>query len=107
MLKAILITLTSWFIGLLFVVTDGQDFTHAVVWIACCLVAATPWWWEMSRRHGHPRRIVAALVVALNLVITLQLATELPEAWRAQHRWNDFSEGATPNRPMKLPIRPQ
>jgi len=107
MLKAILITVGSWLIGSLFLLRDGQHFTHAVVWIACSVVAATPWFWQMSRRHGPFRRLLAALMVTLNLVALVQLAIDLPEAWRAQHRWDNFTETATPNLPMKLSIPPQ
>jgi hypothetical protein len=100
MLKAIFITATSWFIGILFFVNDGQDFTHAVVWIACCIAAAIPWCWHLSRRHGPVRRILAAAVVTLNVAVTVQLAIELPEAWRRQHRWDGLTATATPNQPL-------
>ena len=107
MLKAILISVGSWLFGGLFLLTDGQYFTHTVVWLGCSIVAATPWFWQMSRRHGTVRRLSGALVVALNLAPAVQLATELPEAYRMLHRWDGFTGAATSNKPMKLSIPPQ
>jgi len=104
MVKAILITIGSWLIGSLFLLTDGQYFTHNMVWLGCCVVAALPWFWQMSRRYRPLRRFFAALVITMNLALAVRFAADLPDAWRKQHR---FRSVATPNQPLNLSVPPQ
>ena len=98
MLIATLITIAVWSVGAIFLTTDGQFFVHTVILVGSGVVSATAWLWQASRRQAPGRRIVAAVVLALNLMALVWLSVGLPEAWRKQQR---FKAAATSNQALQ------
>ena len=86
MLGRTVITLAVWLVGFLFLVTNGEHFTHGLVVLGCCVFGSLPWVPLVSRRQDARRRIAALVVVGLSAAVIVRVSSHLPAAYDAQHR---------------------
>jgi len=95
MLRRTVITLAVWLVGFLFLLTDGQHFTHGLVVLGCCVLGSLPWVPLVFRRQDARRRIAAIVVVGVSAAVIVRVSRHLPSAYDAQRQFN--THAATPN----------
>src|SRR5687767_6005453 len=88
------ITIAAWVVGALFLVSDGQVFTHGLVILAACVAGAAPWLPLLSSRQTSQRRAVAGMVVGLSAVVMVWMGLGLPKAYEAQRGRNERTAAA-------------
>ena len=99
MIGRTVITVAIWLVGLLFLFTNGQHFTHGLVLVGCGVFGSLPWVPLVARRQDARRRIVAIVVVGLSAVVIFRVSVHLPAAYKAQRQFNEHA--ATPNHALQ------
>jgi len=88
MVVRVTVTFAAWLVGLLFLTSNGQHFTHAITVLLAAVLGAVPWLSLIRRRHSVGRRLVALAVLTASGVIVVMVALHLPKAYEAQQEFN-------------------
>lgn len=88
MMKRTAVTIAVWLVGLLFLVTDGQHFTHGVVVFCSAVLGALPWVSVVRKPHGAGRRFTALAIIGVSAATAVRVTFHLPGAYEAQRRFN-------------------
>jgi hypothetical protein len=99
MVARIAITVAVWVVGVLFLLTDGQHFTHGLVIVGCGVFGCLPWVPLLPRRHSARRRIAAIVVLGLSAAVIVRVSLHLPAAYDAQRQFNEHA--ATPGHALQ------
>jgi hypothetical protein len=81
--SAVLILIGGCFLSLL----NGQVFTNTLVFISCTALSATLWIPFATRSKERQRRLVGCLIIFGHLALIALFATNLPEKYRWQQRF--------------------
>jgi hypothetical protein len=101
MLKRTAMTAAVWLVGFLFLLTDGQHFTHGIVVLLSAIVGALPWVPLLRRRHTAGKRVAALAVVGGSAVIVVKVCLHLPAAYEAQRRFNTDEQAVEADGPLR------
>jgi hypothetical protein len=88
MLKRIALTATVWLVGLVFLTTNDQHFTHGIAVLLSAVLGALPWVSLLRREHSRRQRFAAVAVVAASAVMAAKVTLHLPRAYEEQQRNN-------------------
>ena len=108
MVSRILLTCVLWIGGASMAsVLTGQTFTNSLILLCCCGVVACLWC-PLLWRKPRPRpsaRVIALLVIAVNLFLVVWTCFQLPEARRFQSHFNYQQRQATDPSVEEAPAR--
>ena len=86
-------TTIVWVLGFSFVLSDGQTLRNAITMLVAAVIGSMPWIRLAFRKSGTRGRVTAILIVSLSAIVVVWIASDLPQAYEFQRRFNEGSAG--------------